>query len=355
MNKRARDERDALICAAATADPSITMRELCAKFNMRECRVYRILARAGVKRKPVHTLRPNPCAARDAEVVAFVRADPDATFVQIGEKFGLTYRCVFNILKRAGLKKPRSRKGNPAGRERNAVAAMMAADGMLQKEIAAELKVDHVSDILKRYDPEWQTRITAKETVRAKRDAEIIQIVRANPAIKTRELAEKFGMSTSGVYHVIEQAGLTKPRVSYEPVNPVHVRRNEMIIAFVRDNPSLTLDDIGEKWGMSGAGLWCMLKRAGISKPRGPYETNVKRERNEVIAEMMKDGMSQGQIAAEFGITRMGVSAVLRNYYPELMPMRTRRSLLAQSRCSRAKAEAERAEATAETTAERQS
>jgi hypothetical protein len=94
-----------------------------------------------------------------------------------------------------------------------------------------------------------------------------------------------------------------------------------MIINFVNDNPELTLDQVGEKWGMSGPGVCHMLMSAGISKPR-VYPTNMKRDRDEIIAMMRRDGMQQKDIATELGMTRGAINGVLVRHYPELQTKR---------------------------------
>jgi len=145
------------------------------------------------------------------------------------------------------------------------------------------------------------------------RNQEIVRLY-VEELLTVAEVGARLRLSPSGVWHILARAGVNRRKPGPRPTTHLRERNDEIARAYAQEG--LTLEGVGRRFGLSPSGVWHILARAGVNGRRGgpPCGSRWRKwtRRNDEIARLYAErDLTLREIGERFGLTSSAVYYVL--------------------------------------------
>lgn len=179
--------------------------------------------------------RYKPRTQVNRDIVEYLKANPELSYKEIGERFGKSEFLIGGLALRAGLQHGRygRRRGMTTGQP-----------------------------LVLRTPP--RHRVPTARSLRERQERKIVAYVQAHPEMTYAQIAAAFGIAETVVGNLMYKSGVRRTRVT-----PEALAENIKAVEFIKAHPHLSYSDMSREVGLPTRYLAHLAREAGIHRGKG--------------------------------------------------------------------------------------
>jgi DNA-binding CsgD family transcriptional regulator/predicted DNA-binding protein (UPF0251 family) len=273
-------------------------------------------------------MKAKPLTAAQEEVVRLYTRGLSAR--QAGAGIGLSTDQVYRILRKAGVKRRRrgSRPPSVGVKQRNReVVRLYDQEGLTLREVGARVGLSHervrkileAADVSRRGGP---ARFPPREQIAITQQALHLYV---EDCMTLQQVGARLGLSARTVERMLETAGVHRRRGSCRLSQEEETQRNQEI-ARLYVQGRLSCKELGVRFGLTEFGVRHVLEAAGIGLRPGGLPRLTREERaqrkHEIVRLYFEEGLARREIAARLSVSNTLVNQTIQKCgtHPRLLP-----------------------------------